>query len=372
MIDTKKRIINFDFLRGFFILLALYQHYGCYLNIWYKEYFNVKGFLGTNPTIHSSMIGTILTSDQISFYFATIFVPWVSQVYLTLAAFNLAKRSNTDFKRVFPTKIRIFSIIFFLFVLENFLVAPDLGEAVSFYPMHAWMVILILLSIFYRYFGIKGVISIFLISLVKWFPMGIDLSNNFELIVKNNFHEFFEYDARIDYFLTSGCLGFLMGYSYFQRPTFFLKDLKKIFLSGTIMLLVYFIFGPDFHFDLKDAFSSEHDLAKTLIGSVGIWGAQLTLLPFFLILEGKDIILNFKPIIYIGINSFFIFYLHRIFFVHLYMPMREILSVFLNQPLKNNTFEIWTSIAVFIGLAAYMNSFENLRSFFSHKVFYRL
>ena len=129
--DANSRIHCLDFLRGFFVFLALWQHFGFYLNYWYINYYQGWSFWGELFQPHSPFVGNAIPADRVGYLAAWFFTPWVSQIYLFLAAFNLAKPSqNTNRNQ----KVGIFVGLFLLFTFENFIVAPNIGEALSLYP----------------------------------------------------------------------------------------------------------------------------------------------------------------------------------------------------------------------------------------------
>jgi hypothetical protein len=105
------------------------------------------------------MIGKQIASDNINYWLAIIFTPWVSQIYLTMSAFNLARKDQLSFSEGMTAKFKAFGLIFLYFVFENFIVAPNFGQALSFYPIMLWMVVLTLLSVIYRFLGIKGIVK---------------------------------------------------------------------------------------------------------------------------------------------------------------------------------------------------------------------
>ena len=95
--DSSSRLVNLDFLRGFFIILSLAQHFTYYINMWYVDYFKDTMALTSTYAVHFSMIGKQVSTDTFNQWMAVTFTPWVSQIYLTMAAFNLAKKRQAVF-----------------------------------------------------------------------------------------------------------------------------------------------------------------------------------------------------------------------------------------------------------------------------------
>jgi hypothetical protein len=300
------------------------------------------------------MIGKQISTDKITLFLDFIFTPWVSQVYLTLAAFNLSRKSQDVFKDELLSKMKMFSFIFLFFVLENFIVAPNLGQAISFYPIMLWMVIMSVISICYSLLGIKSIIVLMLLSFLRWvIPMEI-ISNLFQEIVATNIHPGFEYDARIEYFFTSGCLGFLMGYVHYHRPN--LKHQKDIyfFLGGTVLVAFYLAYGEQYIQNAADIFWHEHDLARTFSGSLYILGIQLIVISTFLWLEKKSIKFKNGFLNWVGRNSLIIFALHRIFFVRIIAPLSVMFGTFFGRTIGATVFEVYIYIGITIAFCYFV------------------
>lgn len=347
--ETGHRIVNLDFLRGLFIFLALQQHFTYYINMWYVDFFRDTMALTGTYAVHFPMIGKQIASDTVNYWFAMIFTPWVSQIYLTMAAFNLAKKDQQSFSDTLGNKFKIFGLIFLYFVFENFIVAPNFGQAISFYPIMLWMVVLGLLSIAYKYLGIRGIVLISFLSLLRFVIPVEMLSDFFESVIKNTIHPGYEYDARLEYFIFSGCLGFIMGYVHYHQPIY--KHNKDMFFAamGLVLVLIYVAIGDPFVMYRDDFFRTEHDLARTFSGTAYILGIQAIVISAFLWLEKNKIRMNIPLFNWIGAYSLFIFGLHRIFFVKLIAPFSVMLGSLSGRVLSASTVEIY--IYIFITLA---------------------
>jgi hypothetical protein len=339
--DKLSRIHNFDLLRGFVIFLALYQHYVFYLNIWYVTYFRDVDVLNQAYDVHKSMMGQPLKMDTMAYVFGLVFIPWVSQIYLTLAAFNLSRKKDAEFNKSYPMKIKIFIFIFIFFILENFLVAPNFGEAISFYPIMAWMVILSVIATLYRYLGVRGVWGLFLLSLLIWLMPETTNTSDFVSFMQKHVHHLYEFDAEITYFLSSGCIGFLMGHYYHHRDWGAKREVTLIG-AGLFLVVLWSIFGEENTGNYLNIFASEHFLAETFFGSMFILGIQLILIPLFLLIEKYFNYSIHMPILnYVGVESLSIFALHRVLFVFIFAPVMLFIGTIFNQPLINSTLIIW-------------------------------
>ena len=338
------RIKNLDFLRGFFVLLALDQHFSYYLNVWYLDYFRDSMALKTTYASHFPLIGKTLSVGPIEYWLALIFTPWVSQIYLTMSAFNLAKRSQEDFKGNLSSKLKIFGLIFLFFILENFIVAPNTGEAISFYPIMLWMIVLSLLSVLYKNLGIRAIAALTFISLFR-FVVPIDLLSDFwESAIKNMFHPGYEYDARLEYFILSGCLGFFMGHIHYHKFNLRKKKNTYFILSGLFFIVLFYFFGDKFTIDPSNVFSTEHTLAGTFWGTLYILGVQGLVISLFLLLEEKNITFNLPVINWIGMNSLLVFSLHRILFVKFIAPASAMMGNFLGYTLSPSSIQLYIYI----------------------------
>lgn len=353
--ELRPRLVNLDFLRGLFIILALDQHFTYYINMWYVDYFRDTMALTSTYAVHFPMIGKQVSSDFFNHLLAIIFTPWVSQIYLTMAAFNLAKKDQLSFALEIGNKFKIFGMILLYFILENFIVAPNTGQAISFYPIMLWMVILGFISLIYSYVGIRGILIFTLLALLR-FVIPIEyLSDFFEEVIQGRIHPGFEYDARFEYFVLSGCLGFIMGYVHYHMP---LYKHKKDFLFagfGTLLVLIYVLVGDTFTVPYDDFFRTEHDLARTFSGTAYIIGIQAIVISAFLWLEKKNIKINVPVVNWVGIYSLMIFALHRILFVKLIAPISIMIGSLTGRTLGASIIEIYIYVFMTLGICYFVN-----------------
>lgn len=349
--ERTTRIVNLDFLRGLFVILALDQHFTYYINMWYVSYFRDAIALTTTYKVHFPMIGKQIATDYPNYILGLIFIPWVSQVYLTLASFNLAKRTQQKFKEGLFSKLKIFGLIYIFFVLENFIVAPNMGQAISFYPIMLWMVIMSILSIVYSFLGIHGILAITALSFFRWLLPVDMISDLFQNFMIQNIHPGYEYDARIEYFFTSGCLGFLMGYAHYHMPN--LKKYKDFYFMGLglMMVLIYVLWGEMYSLDPANAFFNEHELAQTFTGTFYVLGIQALVISFFLWLENKSIRFNIPIFNWVGLNSITVFALHRILFVKIIAPIVILLGSIIDRPIGASIYEMYFYVFLAIGIS---------------------
>ena len=352
--ELTSRIVNIDFLRGLFIIFALAQHFTYYINVWYVDYFRDAMALTSTYAIHFKMIGKSVSTDDVNHWLAVIFTPWVSQIYLTMAAFNLAKKDRQVFISEINSRFKIFGLIFIYFLIENFIVAPNFGQAISIYPIMLWMVILALISLVYKYLGVKGVMIFTLLAMLRFVIPVEMISEGFESLIKTKIHPGFEYDAKFEYFVLSGCLGFLMGHAHYHLPTY--KHNKDLLfgLLGLALVGIYILIGDPFIVSREDVFASEHDLARTFSGTCYVLGIQLIVISLFLWLEKKNIKFNVPVINWVGIYSLMIFALHRIFFVRFIAPTSVMIGSLTGRTLGAGHIEVFTYVFITLGLCYFV------------------
>lgn len=352
--ELTKRIVNLDFLRGVFILLALDQHFTYYINMWYVDFFKDTMALSSTYATHFPMIGKEIPTDFLNQLILAFFTPWGSQIYLTMATFNLARKKRELFSEEMPDKFRMYFLIFLFFFFENAIVAPNFGEMISFYPISLWMLVLFLLSLCYRYLGMKGICLLFFLSLTQFFLPIEKFSNGLEGFMRIHIHPEFEYDARLEYFLASGCMGFIMGHVHFYKNEF-AKYKDGLFMLLGLGLIGFYLYKGDAFFILKtDVLSTEHDLAKTASGMSYILGAQMFVLSSLLWLEKKEIKLKTPLVNWVGASSLFIFAFHRIIFVKIIAPISIFIGSMTGRILGAGSVEVLLYILITLFLCYFI------------------
>jgi hypothetical protein len=359
---NKERIIHLDLLRGFFVFLALSQHYSGYINYWMVYYFRE-----TRETIENyypaflDYMGVRIPIDTSAYWLSMIFTPWVSHVYLALAALNLAKRQGEDFDLHFFKRIKIYILLFFFFFFENFIVALNLGDALSFYPLMAWMIILTLIAIVYRYARLKGVFILLLLNYCRFLiPESLSFTDQGISFLQYWIHPEFNYESRVEYFLESGCLGFILGNQLYHGK------INRIFAPSIVISFIiitsWYFWGPAITMERLDVYATEHDLAKDWLGMLYLLAVQYLIIIFFLFLEAKGLILNISLFKWIGASSLFIFGLHRVFFVHIAGPIWAwIRGAWLELAPHYNLLEVWAIIAIYLVFCRLIQTSQILR-----------
>jgi hypothetical protein len=367
-LDERPKITNFDFLLGFFVILAMDEHFTYYLNWWYIDFFKEFPALRATYQIHLPMLEKNLQTDHLNAMLGNIFIPWVSQIYLSLAAFKLAGKDSGILNQNLFSRLKIYLLIILVFIFENFFVAPDFGQAISIYPITIWMIILTLLTFIYAKFDIKGIVFILIISLCRWFTPIDEWSDFFQLIMIKNIHPGFEYDARIEYFLTSGCLGFILGYIYYHKEQIKEKFFISAILMGLLLASTFFLSGGSFYSDPTNSLSNEHELTRTFQGSIYIWGMIVLVISLMTTLEMKNIKINLPIINWVGKNSLTIFGTHRILFLKIIMPISMFIGAMSGRTIGASTIEIYIYIAFSIALGWILQKLKLHRIIFPQKL----
>jgi len=305
------------------------------------------------------MIGKQMPADTFNYVLGTMFIPWVSQIYLTMSAFNLAAKTPDKISEKLRPRLLLYGMLIVLFIFEVFLVAPDFGQAISIYPFILWMVVLALLSMLYAFFGMKSIWILTFISLLRFVLPVDDWSDQFQEFMMTNVHPSFEYDARLEYFLTSGCLGFIMGHCHYHIEK--IKEVKDYFFIGLglAMCAVFFLSGGYYlPSDWTNALSNEHETARTLLGCFFLWGAQMSVISTFLLLEKKNIQIKFSLFTWISMNSLLVFFFHRILLVKLVVPVSTFFHTVLGKTHTAGSVEVWSYIFIVLFLVYLIKKFR--------------
>jgi len=332
---NKERNIYFDVLRGFFIFLALWQHYAYFLNVYFIDYFReseIVGLFYKNFYEQVKLSQNYLPTDALSVWASNTFTPFVSQVFLTLACFNLA-RPIDEFKQVFSKKIKLFIAIFVFFYIENIVVSSSAGDALSLNPINTWMLVLIFISCLYYVFDYRFLYVAIPVSLVL---VG-DYDFKIESFFREVFHPDFTIDASPHYFFPSAFMGFSLGLLNNKN-----KNVFKVLLPGFLLLfLIGKFLGPHYSTADFDVFLNEHLKAMTLLGTFEIVGIQGFIICLAWLLPPVRFLKVFE---YIGKESILLFAMHRLFFLKIWIPLYIHTVLLLGFNLTNNFILIWSSI----------------------------
>ncbi|MDB2384754.1 hypothetical protein N9V90_02855, partial [Endozoicomonas sp.] len=283
-----------------------------------------------------SMVGKQLPMDALSASLTTYLIPWVSQIYLALAAFNLSRKPQTVFSPELKNKLVLFAACYLALLAESMLVAPNFGEAISFYPVMLWMLLLALFSTIYALFGINGMLLLIPLAAISTFLLDNSLFTPAQTWMQTHVHEDFEIDSHFNQFILSGCLGFVYGWFWHhgQRGKKYINHM--VIMTSLYAFLAYLLGGELPMIDRYNIYAHEHDMNSSLINHLGVLGIEFLVLSTVLILHQKQISLKWKPLNWVGVYSLPIFLLHKIIFVHFWGPLLTIITAIANSQLTNS------------------------------------
>ena len=258
-----------------------------------------------------------------------------------------------DFGKVYWRKVSIYGLIFVFFVVEGFLAEDDLGRALSFGPLLSWMVILTVVATMYRLFGWKGVGCCFIAQMFLWtLPMPAYNYRFQEIIWQVLDLPNYGYDAKLDLFFGSGCLGFLIGYYHYHFRGFERTKQPILIAASLVAFVPWLIWGWYWTVDPNDFWLGEYDVASTFLGILSIWAIITMLLGSVLLFEERVGRLEVPVLNWCGVNCLLIFAVHRVFFVRFLAPLREHFGDLLDIPMRNRVDEHVVFVALTV-LAAY-------------------
>lgn len=328
---ARPRVHALDFLRGCFILLACIQHYSGFINAWYPP--------GTTPPARLAI------DDTIWFLFQTL-SPWGDHLFLFLAAFNLSIRSRDDFREVFPAKVRFYGVLALFFLFEPFLVERNLGDALTFGPLLAWMIILTLLALLHRAFGWKGVAAAFALHLLV-FAFDVKASNDtVEAAVREALAlPGFRYESRLDLFFGSGCVGFLLGTWYHHGPRAPAWRMETALGVAIVAFLPWLLWGTWWQVDRHDVWRFEYVVAESGLGLLVIWAFNAAAIAGLLLIEHRWRPVRVPIVNWLGISSLLAFAMHRVVFARILAPLRDYVAFRYELPVHNTIGEVAVFIA---------------------------
>ncbi|MCB0344419.1 MAG: hypothetical protein KDD66_04855 [Bdellovibrionales bacterium] len=310
---AKRRVHALDFLRGLYIILAMIQHYTGVLN----------GSLGLRPD------GFI----QWLFYNLT---PSGDHLFLALAAFNIGKRTPTDYRPVYWSKMGIYASLFVFFFFESFFRTFDLGQALTWGPLLTWMLVLMLLASIHRCFGCLGVLILFFAQTFFWaLPMDSLAAAINESVRSGLQLPTFQYESRLEYFIGSGCVGYLLGYFHHHGKSF--GRLPKHLLSfsaGLLLTVPFWLYGEYWVLNLDSVWDNEYLVASQFVGIMYIWGVQAAAIAFAILLEQLGVPMKIPIFDWCGRFSFLVFAVHYAFFFNVMLPLRVLIARLYDLPLQ--------------------------------------
>lgn len=348
------RIKNLDFLRGLFVFLALQEHFVYYINVLFVSFYSSEGLSQSIQNYFKPFEGQFLPVTSFTQFMLFIFVPWVSHGYIALSSFNLAKRSSIDLKKVLFTKIKIFFLIAFFFAMESFIIGTNIGEIFTIPSIVVWMLLLILIALVYSYFHFIGVFCLYIVSFfIHYMINDLGLNVQFEHYIQSIFHQGFMYDTRFENFLITSLTGFILGYMFHH-----IKKLSYLLYFSIInfifaIALNFSIFQIDAN-NIENMFRAESTYYSNLGNLFFINGILSFVIYIMIYLEKKSLHIKLSFFNFIGINSLFVFAIHKIVFTKIMIPLLILFSYLFNIHIENGYFICAFYVFIVVSLAYFI------------------
>tara|TARA_Y100000768_G_C23980695_1_gene685602 strand:- start:1550 stop:2641 length:1092 start_codon:yes stop_codon:yes gene_type:complete len=341
---SDKRLVTFDTLRGFFVFLALYEHYNYFFNFLFLDYhysFTPQDF----SFVYNLSAQNKLQMDHLSYMFMKTFGAWVSQVYIALALFNLGMKADKLTKEKMKRNNKWFALLFFAFFLENILISRSIGQVFSPNALMVWMMILFFFNTCHFYGGkYVTIIMALLIGSVNFFAPWREIFERAQVNFYQHFNVFIDLEARAEVFIYSALIGYLFGLIYYKI------DIQKLKLIGSLSFLGAMSFmhlAPLYPVDKADIFLHEYFWAFHRLGSLCVWFTISSVICLACVLEKKE-----RPVILpfftnIGRKSLGFFLGHKLYFIYFFIPVYLVVAYVLGLPIYNGSPMIWLAIILY-------------------------
>ncbi|SMF38529.1 hypothetical protein [Pseudobacteriovorax antillogorgiicola] len=340
------RLKSLDILRGVIILLAFVQHYGYFLNVWGSAYLNQYDLLPSSwGDIHLNPSGVVVS------WMVQYLTPYVSQLYLMLAAFNLGlKSSKIHEPGVYKRQMKRYAIIFGLFSIENIFVASEFGAIFTFHPLLAWSVILGTITTI-RYLFPRWYHSVLVIMIPILYYVLAPMSGTLELRVCGFIGPGCEYDAQLEYFFPSALIGLFLG-EFFSTAN--KAQWSTLLVCSIIFTMVSLFWMPNHQVNPNNILEFEHLFFQSLEGLSHTLLVNLTIVMLAARLNIGYRCLGFatKVLEWTGKKSLQVFLWHKVLFIYVIGPIFEILAFNLGvAAIPNNIMTVLAAITISTGVS---------------------
>ncbi len=256
-----------------------------------------------------------------------LFTPVVTQLFLALACFNLARHDRASFAARYRGKLVAFAVLFVAFSFELFFVEiEDLGQpalqyALEFNAVMCWMLCLALVATVYRFLRPAWWLVLFVASWLLWALPTAAFGDGFERWVSDLIGLPFAYDVRPELFVSSGLLGLLLGHFYYHRPELHRRLWGPLVALGAALWGVWFVWGEPMVIDRRDLYASEYVVIETFVGALGTWGYEVAviLVALWPLRHGHNYRVPFFT--WLGVNSLLVYAAHKLLFGRVYLPL---------------------------------------------------
>lgn len=347
-----------DALRGFAIIFAIVEHYIAFLQVWYAGYFKEYRFIDGAFAVFKPRIGQVLAMDETCHALAVALIPWLSQLYIFLAAANLARRERKDFAAVYPRKMRLFAVLFAAFTIEQMILARDFGEMLLFGPTQLWCLLLAVIATLYRFGGAWPVAALFALAWLRFLLPSAPLEAAAQRWVATNIHPSVLIDAWPDIFLPAATGGFLFTILMKRR-----RATVPLAVAALLGIVWYKATRPPYYVPYDRVFATEHLVTGHAAGQAGVLG-MLVLLTLAAGLLDKTRLNRPWPLLsWAGREILPLYLVHKIYFVFFYMPLRDVIAARTGNLPVLSIYEIAAAVAsvlVFLYVAQKARLFDLL------------
>ncbi len=336
-----KREHALDALRGMAIVLAMVEHYIAFLQVWYTGYFREMRLLDSSFALFKPRIGTVLAMDDGLHHLAVWFIPWLTQLYVFLAAANLARRPRAAFARVYPRKLQLFAVLFVAFTAEQMILARDAGEMLLFGPTQLWCVLLALIATLYRYVGVWPVAALFAAAWTRFLLPVHALERGIQEWARGAIHPSVFIDAWADVFLPAATAGFLFMIVTRKWPRAWIP------LTGAALgaILVYKLTRPAFDVPRDRIFATEHLVTSWASGQAAVLGMLVLTTVAATMIDRTRWSRPVPLLSWAGRQILPLYLVHKIYFVFFWMPLRDLVATGVGQAPELTVYEVLPAVA---------------------------
>jgi hypothetical protein len=339
-----------DLLKALLIALSCMEHFSGFLNVWYTDYFRIQDIENTGHSVkfidlygkHYFALNQAVSADTVQGWFHRWLIPWLPHLYIALAGFNLGRKDPQSLRHRNGSALTYFIILIGLFILENFLVAPHFGQAISVNPIMIWMFVLLALNWICSRLSVVRTSVVFGIALglqlLQNLPLGFRIPSFFELLQR--VHPWSYHTEFLPYFI-SGLLGFLIHRGLRQSNVQQWLRRGWMGVAAAISVGTFFKIRDLFVYDPSSILDSHDRIHPDPFGLVFILSTLVWILLWVYSYEFKTARNKLKLATYISTYSLSLFLIHRVLFVRLIAPVRLHVGSYFGLTLTNHWYELF-------------------------------
>ena len=350
-----------DALRGFAIVFAMAEHFTAFLQVWYAGYFREMRLIDQSFAIFKPRVGQVLAMDDGLHAIAVALIPWLTQLYVFLAAANLARRPRAEFAAVYPRKMRLFAVLFVAFTLEQMLLARDVGEMLLFGPTQLWCVLLAVIATIYRFGGVWPVAGLFAAAWLRYLVPIHAWEHGLQDWLRAAVHPSMFIDAWPDVFLPAATGGFLLMSAV--RGGLTRRKTLSLVAAAVAAIGWYEATRPAFYVPRDRLFATEHLVTSWASGQAAVLGFLVLLTLGALALDRTRWMRPVPLFSWAGRQILPLYLTHKIFFVFFWMPLRDLVATWQGALPELTVAEVFPAVGaalLFLAVAQKVKLFELL------------